>query len=188
MNEEKKTLKTEDAVIEAIYASRGRILQLAIETETLMDIFIAYYFTDDEFKIDEFISTILVPHISFGKKKELFQYTMEKSGLLEEGQIKKTMEVIKVIVEERNIFAHWPLDFSEEALYVYEQLRIVTLKKMKIKRLNGQLQYYDTKPYSDKSINAQIKICQEMNDFIKGLIKFKDEESLRRKTGKPATP
>ena len=104
-----------ESILQAAQDSRGRILQHAIDMENIMGIYISEHFTKDKDKVEEFYSLIL-SRVSFESKYQAFIYLVRKySPEFVTNNPDFHKEIIKLI-EERNVFAHWPVDFSEQAI------------------------------------------------------------------------
>ena len=107
--------EVEKNMIILCYDMRGRLMQLTIEIEKIVEYYIASKFIKEEDKITELIITIISPHIIFSKKIEIFCYLIsayDKWFIDKHTGINAALNTIK---EERNRFAHWSLDFSPNA-------------------------------------------------------------------------
>jgi hypothetical protein len=124
-------MTTMEAILAATYDIRGRVLQRAIEIETLLDIYISEHFTKDKVKNNELVTLLLAPRISFDNKVQIFTYLVDEYNPEFRKSQPKYTAGLKRIIEERNFFAHLPVDFSKEALSAYEKEGIVTFVKLK---------------------------------------------------------
>ena len=163
-------MTTMDAVLEATYASRGRILQLTIEMETLIDIYISEYFVHDEDKQRELTMLILSPKVNLAAKTEILSYLLAKNPDNKASDIKILTENITTIIAERNIFAHWPVDFSKPALQLYEQEKSVKFIKLKQHRHEGNKVLGMEYQYKEENVNKIIGLIREVNNVLKKLV------------------
>jgi hypothetical protein len=124
-------MSTAVKIQEASYKIRGHVLQRAVELESLIDIYIAEHFTKDEIKIVELISLLLAPRITLDNKAQVFIYLIDKYNPDFKKANPKYANVLKKIIEERNVFAHYPVDFSDEALAAYERDATIIFVKLK---------------------------------------------------------
>jgi len=121
----------EEQMIILCYDMRGRLMQLTIEVEKIIEYYIGSKFAKDENKITELILTIISPHIVFSKKLEIFAHLIsiyDKWFIEKHTGINSALSTIK---EERNRFAHWSMDFSPEAQNNFVNKKGITLVKVK---------------------------------------------------------
>lgn len=158
-------MTTPEAMKLAAFETRGRILQLSIELENLFVIYISEVFTKDVDKIQDFVSLIL-SRVDFEYKRRAFLYLLEKhnNAFYKENQELSTKT--KKLVEVRNVFAHWPVDFSNEANLRYEQDKTITYVLVQKKDKN----LFTHEAYSQERVNDIIKDFQEVNHLIFKLV------------------
>ena len=154
-----------ESILQAAQDSRGRILQHAIDMENIMGIYISEHFTKDKDKVEEFYSLIL-SRVSFESKYQAFIYLVRKySPEFVTNNPDFHKEIIKLI-EERNVFAHWPVDYSEQAISDYENEKSVTyvlIQKRDNKLISRRLMTVE-------HINDLIKRYWDTNQMLKALI------------------
>lgn len=117
-------------ILKVAYDSRGKIIQTVTEIERMIDYYIASKFLTDEDKIIELIITIISP-LTLANKIEILSLLIEKYDKPFLDSHLGFMALLTRIREERNRFAHWPLEFSAPALSDFEQKSGITLVKLK---------------------------------------------------------
>ncbi len=121
------------------YDARGQIMQQSIEMEKLIEYYIAGKFLEDENKKIEFIITIIAPHVIFSKKIEIFIHLVEKYDSWFNDKYNGITGRLTSLRDERNRFAHWPLDFSDIALTDFIERKGITLVRLKsVKAKDGE--------------------------------------------------
>jgi hypothetical protein len=175
-NEQKIFIEQERKFQEAIVMARGHIMQRCIEVENTIDLFIATYFARQAPKQDEMLGLILGPRMTFNNKREVFVYLLENYYtdfiVSHPDLISDTL----MIVEERNIFAHYPIDVSNEAKEKFNKdgsLRIQRIKNKKVKEKGETKQKHYLMQHRDlgnKEINLLIKIMYDCRDTIQELV------------------
>ena len=141
------------------------MLQFAIELENIMGIYIAEHFTKDKDKVEEFFSLIL-SRIDFEPKYRTFLYLVEKYNPEFGLKNPEFSKEIKDLIEEKNVFAHWPVDFSEQAISDYENKNSVTyvlIQKRKNKLIDRRL-------ISQVEMNTLIERYWSLNKTLSTLI------------------
>jgi hypothetical protein len=113
------------------YNIRGRIIQRAIEIESTIDIYIVEHFTKDVAKQVELRALVIAPRVSFENKFQIFSYLIQEYNPEFAEANKGYKKDLPYIIEERNAYAHFPIDFSQEALNNYEKDGIITFVKLK---------------------------------------------------------
>ncbi|MDQ3843634.1 MAG: hypothetical protein M3342_06415, partial [Bacteroidota bacterium] len=128
---------TQKTILKHICEARGRIIHHAIEVEYLISMYIAQHFTKDEVKAEELIAMILLPRMTFENKLQIFEQLILKYNHEFKTAFPSFRNDINEIIEERNIFAHYPTDFSKEAIEEFEKEGIITLVKLKSSKSYG---------------------------------------------------
>jgi hypothetical protein len=124
-------MNTREKMLHHVYRMRGQVLQFAIEVETSIELYITSHFVDDKEKRGQFIALILAPRVTFNDKFQIFQYLVEKNNP-EFKEIAPTYRKdIPEMVERRNWFAHYPVDFSDEAQAAFEKDGTIAFVKLK---------------------------------------------------------
>ena len=155
-------------MLKASFACRGRILQLSIQMETLMDLYIAQQFFDNEDKQSDF-STLLLSEVGLNKKSGLFMYLLEKTpGSLSRTYLKAFRKKIVLVIDERNLFAHYPIAFNGEAIEKFNSTGAITFVKMRRGRHEGKEQVGLRYVYTEAAVNTLIaKIVDIINTLEK---------------------
>lgn len=162
-----KTPSTEDVILDAAYNIRGRILQRSIEIESLFDLYIAESITSDENKISELICLILAPRVSFEDKRQIFVYLVDMYNPELRKNYPDFAKDLQTICKERNVYAHYPIAFSNDATKCYEDKKVVTFVKLK----NSKNQLVDKHEKSESDINDLLRL---MGKYIDAIVKLGD--------------
>ena len=147
----------------AAYDIRGRILQRAVEIESIINIYIAEHFTKDKPKNEELICLILSPRVTFENKIQIFKYLVDKYNPEFKESNKQYSKDLTVLCEERNVFAHYPVEFSQKALKNYVDHNVVTFVKLKNVNQSGNASLVNERHMSEESVNA---ILDKMGKYI----------------------
>jgi hypothetical protein len=172
-------MTTVDAILAATFDIRGRVLQRAIEIETLLDIYISEYFTKEKVKNAELINLLLAPRINFDNKVQIFTYLVDEYAPDFRKAYPKFTTEFKHIIEERNVFAHYPVDFSKESLENYETNKVVTFVKLKYsseyKLPDGRKQksLMGKRPVKEADINHLLQFIESWIKILTSLINRK---------------
>ncbi|MEP6749401.1 MAG: hypothetical protein ABJB86_16820 [Bacteroidota bacterium] len=159
-------MNEQEALLESAYASRGRIIQLATEMEAMIDLIISKYFTEDTIKQEELIMTVLSPCVGLGKKSGLLEFVLSKKTENSKPDIDMLIGQIEKIVAQRNIFAHWPLDFSKAALQLFKDKKTISFQRLKTSKDKGQIVLGCANLYEDINVNAWIGLIKEVNNSL----------------------
>ena len=124
-------MTTKEKILLDAFNIRGRVIQRAIEIESAIDIYIVEYFSNDLAKQIELRALIVAPRMTFENKFQVFSYLVNKYHPEFESEHKNYKKDITYIIEKRNMFAHFPIDFSDEALKAYEKDGTITFVKLK---------------------------------------------------------
>ena len=147
----------------AAYDIRGRILQKAVEIESIINIYIAEHFTKDEAKNEELICLILSPRVTFENKIQIFKYLIDKYNPEFKNANKQYSKDLTDLCEERNIFAHYPVEFSQQSLKNYTDHSVVTFVKLKNVSHEGNASLVNRRELSEAAVNA---ILDKMTKYI----------------------
>jgi len=153
--------------------SRGIILQLATEIESFMDVFIAEHFAERLETIDEFVILILTPAVNLKTKGEIFMYLLNKKAraFLEERPILNKTEYL---INKRNIFAHWPTDYTARGIDNFVNRKVVSYIKLKLhgkKKPTTEAVLNDVyEEFTEAKINEVVKEFEEYHAAIQRLV------------------
>ncbi len=164
--------KTQEAILEAIRTSRGKILQVAVEMEKMMEIYISERFSSEDEKIQELIMLIIAPRMTLSQKKEVFDFLLEKYHPEFRNANIETLNKIQGLIFQRNVFAHWPVEFSQSAMNTYDTKTAITLVKLKNFRdeKTKQLQLGEKFEYNQDKTNEWLNTFIEVNKVLNQLI------------------
>lgn len=79
---------------------------------------------------------ILAPRMEFKPKVEVFRYLVDKYNPEFKESNPRYFTDFVAIVEERNVFAHYPVELSEDALSTFQKDGSLILVQQKNKKLN----------------------------------------------------
>lgn len=147
----------QNKILETAYIVRGIVLQRAIEIETLIEGYITDHFSNDIQKKEELVTLILAPRVSFENKAQVFIFLLGEYKKDFAEKIKVFKENIIKIGEIRNHAAHFPVEFSDYAISVYQKQESIILIKFKN---NGD------KRAVDKTINRIHFTKGYVNDYL----------------------
>lgn len=148
---------------------RGNVLNAACALEMSIDLYITDHFTNDVDKSEELMNLIIAPRMSFENKVQAFFVLLERHNptiLTENPTIKN--DIIKQIIEERNVLAHYPLDSTDWGLKRYYDTGDLTFFKFKnVRESNGE-----GKPKETKLTNTVIYNMTKAGDLLKLIDKY----------------
>lgn len=103
----------------SVSRARGVIIHLAIETEKMIEWYIASKLSDSAEKKIEMVLTLLAPNVILFKKAEVFIGMVERHDkwFIEENP--DVLGKLGDIVKYRNVFAHWPVSYKPEDIESY---------------------------------------------------------------------
>jgi len=147
---------------------RGRMLDLAIEMENLLDLFITENFiTKDEDKQAEFACMVL-SFLTVKSKIEIFGLLLSKNPNFKSTLINQLTNRMRKLNEVRNTFAHWSVDTTPEGLADFEKTNTVSFIKRRPSKLTVKgFAYFQ--PFSEPTANKMMDKFREMNDYLRGL-------------------
>lgn len=131
---------------------RGQVLETTVILEWIMDSYIAFYFVDkkNESKVEEIITLILAPRVTYNAKCEIFAHIVD----IKHPQFKvanpKYVKDLQNIAEHRNVFAHYPMQISEESIEKFKAdgtIGYVKFKNVKLKNTK-EVSLTNVIPYS----------------------------------------
>jgi hypothetical protein len=125
---------------QASCSARGHILQRSIDLESNIDFYIAQYFCQKIEKVEEIVTLILSPRMTFENKAQVFRILVNKyNPSFQEAYPKYFNDFLK-IMEKRNEFAHFPINVTPESLENF--------------KLNRSIEFIKFKNVSEKNTNA----------------------------------
>jgi hypothetical protein len=150
---------------------RGQFISVAIEMERCLDYYIASQFADSDEKKYSLIIHITAPYLQMQKKIEVFETLSQKNNPELKERIPDIYSNIRRINDDRNKFAHYSLDFSDEAMKDFSQKQILTLVKLKPTKPNkefpeGGLERFGILP------NIFIEIIKASKSTVSSLMKL----------------
>jgi hypothetical protein len=153
--------QSKELIMQNVYATRGRIIQLTIQIETSIDIYISNHFTTDEEKNTELICLILAPRVNFEGKVQVFSYLVDKYHPEFKKEHKGYLKELIDIGEKRNIYAHYPIELSTQSIADFRNDGSFTFVKLKNQSLKGT---------SDKVLADWILVNQKEFDEHRDLL------------------
>ncbi|HEV8284383.1 MAG TPA: hypothetical protein VGQ09_08735 [Chitinophagaceae bacterium] len=153
----------------AAYDIRGRILQRAVEIESTLDIYISEHFTTDSVKNEELVCLVLSPRVTFENKIQIFRYLVDKYNPEFKNEYKQYFKDLVQLCEERNIFAHYPVDFSEQSIINFRDHKVVTFVKLKNVTQEGDIKLVNVRAMPEDAVNT---ILGQMIKYIQALKKL----------------
>jgi len=155
----------EERIYDAVYNIRGRVIQWAVQIESIIDLYIAESFISDENKIIEFVS-LFGSRIPFMEKLNIFRHIVDTSRPDFGQAIPNYFNDLKGINEFRNIVAHLPVPFSQNEMDDFDNKGIVTFAKLKTSQKHGLASAIHV---SEDWIN---KLLKSMGDYQRELTKL----------------
>ena len=164
-----QTKSTSDLMMDAVIQMRGSVLQLAVQLEMVIDVYIAEHFTKDVNLINEFICLILSPSVNLKEKLRVFVFLVNKYDPEFKQANPKFAKDLDSIIEQRNAFAHLPIDVSETAIQSYRQDAQLQLIRFKNFSESGETHFAKSFIYTEKAIN---NLIQYMHYYYNELLKL----------------
>jgi hypothetical protein len=156
---------------------RGKILQRVIEIERMIDYYISSHFTSNDDLIEELLGLIVCP-LSFRTKQQVFQMLLNKHNPQFVEANKLTLTKLESIIKNRNMIAHWAVDFSQNAKKDFVEKELITFVSIKGKEI--ALQTEEEKALKRKATSWELRLgewhtfseSQINNDIVKPMIAF----------------
>ncbi|MDP4131124.1 MAG: hypothetical protein Q8939_13255 [Bacteroidota bacterium] len=166
-------MTTQEEILKTASDYRGRMIQVSVEMETRMDIFISGYFRLTPEKQGELMLLVL-GSVAVANKNSILEYILSidrVDGKLDHRfNIKQYLKKIRDIENERNIFAHLPVDLSDEAQKIFkEKIGTITFVRMRPGSENKSPALGIPKIYDESRINAAIKKVEDVNKILNAL-------------------
>ena len=152
-------MSTEDRMQLAAINIRGRILEYSVQMENQMDIYIADSYAKDANHSNDMIFMILGSRVTFKSKYEILEYLLIHQEPKVNSKNKKEIQKIKHLIELRNCFSHWPVEYSQPSMQKFEKKDIITFVRIRGNN-NGAI---TRKEYRENDINSII------DDFMKSI-------------------
>ena len=141
---------------------RGSIIERITISEMLLNIVLAKYYTENKHKQDELIETLFATNkITFDSKRDTLVAILKNSRFDNFLHKKRLCALLIDVIPERNVFAHYTTDGSEESLDSFKH-GIFTFMKFKNER--------GVKKYSTHDIQKIEKKIIELNELLSNLI------------------
>jgi hypothetical protein len=138
----------------------------------MMEIYIAERLSDKEEKVHELINLVIAPRLTFSQKKEVFDFLLEKYHNDFKKEHQAVLSTMTGLIAQRNIFAHWPAEFSQYAVDVYDSRTSITLIRLKNWRDDNskELHLGERVEYNQSKTNEWIMRFLDLNAVLKKLI------------------
>jgi len=141
----------------------GEILRMALSIESELDFFISNYFCSPQsYKTFLFEDLILVQHVGFGHKIDIFKKICKKENIGKE-RVNKIVEAVMFVQKVRNKVAHDEAFVSDQK----EGIKLQTRKSMKYKKDEIKTTVDLVKKVDEKrlfSIQEIVKLYMELSD------------------------
>ena len=111
---------------------RGNILNAVTDLEMSIDLYITNYFANDAYKGEELMNLIISPRMTFEQKVQALMVLIERHDkkILDENP-SMNKHLLDIIIGERNILAHFPLDATPQGIRRYYETSDLTFFKFK---------------------------------------------------------
>lgn len=166
--------KWKDLLTDTIIKVRGQVINECILLEYYIDTFITEYFcTNNSTKGSELSTLILAPRVTWLNKFQVFE-TLLKMHNPEFLDVNKDLsKEITEVIEERNIFAHYPNAFDNNAVNDYKNHGIIVFFKFKnaTEKETKKIGLLTIFTYSESDIRAIIEKVRRNRDIVKSLFK-----------------
>ncbi len=154
---------------EFCYRTRGEILDSLAFLELSMDLYIADHFSGSSAKLEEMISLIITPRVTFDGKRAILKTLIEDHDEPFKNQYPKFNNELQEIIEKRNYFAHYPTIFNEDKISSFTQQKFIDLGKFKENKVNGQRVLYTVISFTELEIQAYLlQILKYRGAFMGG--------------------
>jgi len=143
-----------EKLIEEYYQNSGRILSMALQVESKLDLFISHYFVTPLSIKTIFFEEVYLSCLDFENKVKIFQELCKKERF-SKNEINSTINNIREIQKIRNRIAHWELKNSlETGIYLTDRKSsseilkldkelVDGLNKKRIRAIQGILKFYE---------------------------------------------
>ena len=149
---------------------RGSIITEWIHLEKYIESYILNYFTKDTEKQLE-LAQLLINRLNFESKRSVFKTILEKKAII--NGFKKTksnsypdselLDEIRKINLERNYFAHYVIDYSEDAVILSpNQITLMEFRDKTVQKAYTQKDYLKLR---SRILDVAIKVDEMVNDL-----------------------
>lgn len=148
---------------------RGLVIQKCTELEWAMEVYISEYFSNDNKRIIELATLVLAPRVSWYDKLDILKTIFELNKVQMNAKMKNYYSDIKSIIEDRNVFAHFPIDQTASALQEFNSKKALRFLKFKNSKENTlkKLQLVNYKSYTPKQLGIIIDKLEIYAEEIK---------------------
>ena len=158
-------MDTQERMIKSACLSRGRVVHLVTFTEAMIDYYIAKQFVSGNDNIGR-LKVLLLGEINLGKKSQLFMYFVEKNKAVPEKRLGKLTKDIEGVLNERNLFAHFPLLMSKDAKDTFLKERVLTYQNLRRAKYNGKSEIGIIYGYNEDAVNSLIDRIVKLNNEL----------------------
>lgn len=141
---------------------RGQILNVFTVIEALMDDIIAKTTFDTEQEYHNFMDIVERKDLSMPIKKKLFKICLDKYVAKYGHDLTMTKDNIDLIVDKRNVVAHWMVDTSAEGVSLYQNSQTVRFMKTAKNKKEMVYELFE-KEYAQK---LELKILEVQRQLI----------------------
>lgn len=150
--------------------ARGTVLQLAIETENLIEGYIASKFAESQAKRTELIIKILAQRVGANDKIDVFRLLIQRYDKAFYSKHKSIIGKIKSINQTRNQFAHWPVSLKSEDIEMHSKGKGFRLIRLTVKKELSDKTDIPDEIYSNSRLNDKVKYITGVNILLIKLI------------------
>lgn len=172
-----KYARTQREMIVNAKRMRGEVLQRATEIESMLDIYIGEHFTNDPVLVEELLCLIIAPRVSFENKLQVFRYLVDKYNSEFKDSNKGYFNELTELIQERNVFAHYPILFSLPAMHNFDENEVLTFVKLKNVSHQGATNLVNERRINAEGITALLVRYDTQMDHLKKLLNI-DNSSL----------
>lgn len=161
---------------DAVRVTRGQIIHICTELETIIDIYIAKHFLprqEDDNKVQELVCLILAPRVTWENKRQVFTCLVDVYNPDFRKKNSQYPTDFDLMIQTRNNFAHYPFDNSKDANEKYIKDGTISFMKFKNVRDNKtkKIELFNKVSYSVTEIHSIINCIYDYSDRIKLLCK-----------------
>ena len=100
---------------------RGHIIEPFTHIEVLINDIIRKLLFESEFEYDSYMDILQKGELTMNIKKKLLKLCLNKFSIKKNIDIKELLELIDIVIDKRNILAHWTLDTSDEGQLLFKE-------------------------------------------------------------------
>ena len=150
---------------------RGTMMHLAVNVEKVVDYYISSKYCEEENKRIELILFVINKH-TFANKIEIFGELISEYDIDFINKNPTILSDLDLLRIERNKFAHWPLQYTEESREIFKQRRSIVLGQLKVaKKHRDDMLTIRAHEYTSEAINRLYKTFADVRNSLYDLCK-----------------